>query len=75
MVPALAVAGLGLGSQAALATVSLQARATHFAVATSHMLWYQVGVFLLAFLLILAPPARQRHNAGPDFVRNDGREA
>ena len=63
-----------LGSQTGLVTVSPQVRAAHFAVATSHTLWYQVGVFLLAFLLMLALPARRRHNTGPDFVRDDERE-
>lgn len=63
-----------MSSDAGLVTVSPQVRAAHFAVATSHTLWYQVGVFLLAFLLMLALPARRRHNTGPDFVRDDERE-
>ena len=38
--------------------------------AVTHALWYQVGVFLLAFLLMLALPARRGHSdavtaAGP----------
>ena len=33
-----------------------------FASATEHALWFQVGVFGLAFLLMLALPARRRHN-------------
>jgi dolichol kinase len=53
---------------------TLPARAAHFAVATERTLWYQVGVFLLAFLLMLALPARRRHSAGLDSVRDDGRE-
>jgi MFS family permease len=33
-----------------------------FAAATEHALWFQVGVFGLAFLLMLALPARGGHN-------------
>ena len=33
-----------------------------FAAAAEHALWFQVGVFGLAFLLMLALPARRRHN-------------
>jgi MFS family permease len=33
-----------------------------FAAATEHALWFQVGVFGLAFLLMLALPARRGHN-------------
>jgi MFS family permease len=35
-----------------------------FATAVEHALWFQVGVFGLAFLLMLALPARRGHNAG-----------
>ena len=34
-----------------------------FAAAVTHALWYQVGVFLLAFLLMLARPAQRGHSA------------
>jgi hypothetical protein len=30
--------------------------------------WYQVGVFVLAFLLMLALPARRGHSGGPASV-------
>jgi hypothetical protein len=33
-----------------------------FAAAAEHALWFQVGVFGLAFLLMLALPARRGHN-------------
>jgi hypothetical protein len=33
-----------------------------FAAAAEHALWFQVGVFGLAFLLMVALPARRRHN-------------
>jgi EmrB/QacA subfamily drug resistance transporter len=36
-----------------------------FAAAVTHALWFQVGVFVLAFLLMLALPSRRRHTAGP----------
>jgi hypothetical protein len=40
--------------------------------AVTHALWYQVGVFLLAFLLafllMLALPARRGHNGGAATV-------
>jgi len=39
-----------------------------FAAAVTHALWFQVGVFGLAFLLMLALPARRRHAAGPVTV-------
>jgi hypothetical protein len=32
------------------------------AAAVEHALWFQVGVFGLAFLLMLALPARRGHN-------------
>ena len=48
LTPGLALAGLGLG--------------TVFATAVEHALWFQVGVFGLAFLLMLALPARRGHN-------------
>src|SRR5580658_4165513 len=35
-----------------------------FATALEHALWFQVGVFGLAFLLMLALPARRGHNRG-----------
>jgi EmrB/QacA subfamily drug resistance transporter len=35
-----------------------------FVAAVTHALWYQVGVFVLAFLLMLALPARRGHSAG-----------
>jgi MFS family permease len=35
-----------------------------FAAALEHALWFQVGVFGLAFLLMLALPARRGHNRG-----------
>jgi hypothetical protein len=39
-----------------------------FATAVEHALWFQVGVFGLAFLLMLALPARARHNSGTASV-------
>jgi len=39
-----------------------------FAGAVEHALWFQVGVFGLAFLLMLALPARRRHNTGAASV-------
>jgi len=39
-----------------------------FAAAVEHALWFQVGVFGLAFLLMLALPARRRHNPRPESV-------
>jgi hypothetical protein len=33
-----------------------------YATAVEHALWFQVGVFGLAFLLMLALPARRGHN-------------
>jgi hypothetical protein len=39
-----------------------------FATAVEHALWFQVGVFGLAFLLMLALPARRGHNTGPVSV-------
>jgi hypothetical protein len=33
-----------------------------FAAAVTHALWYEVGAFALAFLLMLALPGRHRHN-------------
>jgi MFS family permease len=39
-----------------------------FAKAVEHALWFQVGVFGLAFLLMLALPARRGHNTGPVSV-------
>ena len=39
-----------------------------FAGAVEHALWFQVGVFGLAFLLMLALPARRRHNAPTESV-------
>ena len=39
-----------------------------FAAATEHALWFQVGVFGLAFLLMLTLPARRRHNRRPASV-------
>jgi len=39
-----------------------------FAAAVTHALWFQVGVFVLAFLLMLALPRRRRHNTGPAIV-------
>jgi hypothetical protein len=39
-----------------------------FAAAVEHALWFQVGVFGLALLLMLALPARRRHNASAESV-------
>ncbi len=39
-----------------------------FAAAVTHALWFQVGAFVLAFLLMLALPARRGHNADPSSV-------
>ena len=39
-----------------------------FAAAVEHALWFQVGVFGLAFLLMLALPARRGHNPRPGSV-------
>ena len=39
-----------------------------FATAVEHALWFQVGVFGLAFLLMLALPARRGHNTGSASV-------
>ena len=39
-----------------------------FTAALTHALWYQVGAFVLAFLLMLALPARRGHSAGADAV-------
>jgi predicted MFS family arabinose efflux permease len=39
-----------------------------FAAAVEHALWFQVGVFGLAFLLMLALPARRGHNRGTASV-------
>jgi hypothetical protein len=36
--------------------------------AVTHALWYQVGVFVLAFLLMLALPARRGHSGGAAAV-------
>ena len=44
-----------------------------FASATEHALWFQVGVFGLAFPLMLAPPARRRHNTEAATVTEYGR--
>jgi hypothetical protein len=35
----------------------------------AHTLWYQVGVFVLAALLMLALPARRRHTTQPNSVK------
>jgi hypothetical protein len=40
-----------------------------FAAATEHALWFQVGVFGLAFLLMFALPARRGHNTGAATVQ------
>ena len=45
-----------------------------FASATEHALWFQVGVFGLAFLLMLARPARRRHNPEAAIVTEYGRQ-
>jgi EmrB/QacA subfamily drug resistance transporter len=39
-----------------------------FTTAVTRALWFQVGVFGLAFLLMLALPSRRGHNAGPVTV-------
>jgi hypothetical protein len=39
-----------------------------FATAVTRTLWFQVGVFVLAFLLMLALSARRRHTARPASV-------
>ena len=39
-----------------------------FGAAVTYALWYQVGAFVLAFLLMLALPARRGHSAGADAV-------
>jgi hypothetical protein len=45
-----------------------------FAGAVEHALWFQVGVFGLAFLLMLALPARRRHNRTAATVKEYGRQ-
>ena len=42
--------------------------------AVEHALWFQVGVFGLAFLLMLARPARRRHNPEAAIVTEYGRQ-
>jgi EmrB/QacA subfamily drug resistance transporter len=39
-----------------------------FAAAVTHALWYEVGAFALAFLLMLALPGRRRHNEAASGV-------
>ena len=50
------------------ATASVRPDRGIFAAAVTRALWYQVGVFLLAFLLMLALPARRGHSAGAAVV-------
>ena len=42
--------------------LAIGASARAFATAVEHALWFQVGVFGLAFLLMLALPAQRGHN-------------
>jgi hypothetical protein len=37
--------------------------------AVTHAPWYQVGAFVLAFLLMLALPHRRSHNSGAQSVK------
>lgn len=39
-----------------------------FVAAAEHALWFQVGAFAVAAVLMLALPARRGHNAGPASV-------
>jgi hypothetical protein len=54
--------GLALISVVFIDRLTIGASARVFAAAVEHALWFQVGVFGLAFLLMLALPARHRHN-------------
>jgi EmrB/QacA subfamily drug resistance transporter len=48
--------------------LSVRSGRAGFAATVSHALWYQVGAFVLAFLLMLALPARRGHSTGPSSV-------
>ena len=54
--------GLALMGVIFIDRLAIAASARTFATAVEHALWFQVGVFGLAFLLMLALPARRRHN-------------
>ena len=54
--------GLALMGVVFIDRLAVGASARAFAAAVEHALWFQVGVFGLAFLLVLALPARHRHN-------------
>ena len=51
-----------------IAAQPAQLRSWGVAAAVTHALRYQVGVFVLAFLLMLALSARRGHNAGAALV-------
>jgi hypothetical protein len=54
--------GLALMGVVFIDRLAIGANARVFTAAVEHALWFQVGVFGLAFLLMLALPARRGHN-------------
>src|SRR5580693_276489 len=60
--------GLALIGVVFIDRLAVGASARAFAAAVEHALWFQVGVFGLAFLLMLALPARRGHNPATPSV-------
>ena len=59
---------LPAGESRRIDRLAIGASARAFAAAVEHALWFQVGVFGLAFLLMLALPARRGHNPATPSV-------
>ncbi len=60
--------GLALMGVVFIDRLAIGANTRVFAAAVEHALWFQVGVFGLAFLLMLALPGRRGYNRGPASV-------
>jgi EmrB/QacA subfamily drug resistance transporter len=66
--PGGATAALPPAASRVLAASAVTVGKRDFAAATERTLWYQVGVFVLAFLLMLALPGTRGHRTRPGFV-------